>query len=39
LFFAFPDLPAGRYRLEVRAIARHASDLRCGALQNLLLVE
>ena len=39
LFFSFPDLPAGRYRLEVRSVPRNASTLRRGVLPYLLTVE
>ena len=38
LFFSLPDLPAGRYRLEVRTIPRNSSSLCRGTLPDALVV-
>jgi hypothetical protein len=39
LFFQIPDLPAGRYRVEVRAILRHGRQLKVGKVDEWLTVE
>lgn len=38
LIFSNPDLSAGTYRLEIRAILKHTSDIRIGMLSDELTV-